>query len=292
MERVAFLIEESGERVFAMINPDELTFERQSGVRMRRRHDRPLASARRSDDPMIYVGGGITDLKLNLLFDVDLLTRSSTSFSQAPDFRTNLQAPPAEARIPPSISPDEGEGAVTEGDAAATTPPGAPLSVKDVRELSGPLWRLAENGSGDAVSDGPPSVHFIWGAAWNVPCIVISLAERFDQFSADGTPLRSWMRIHVRRTRLPTRAARAPDLSISPRTRSHGGRSDASLPESVVLTDPASSSRPDLVCDSVYGDMRLLHPLLDFNNIDDFWSLEPGTTLMTPPASVLREQER
>jgi hypothetical protein len=287
MERVAFLIEQSGERVFAMINPDELTFERQSGVRMRQRHERPLAGARRSDDPMIYVGGGVTDLKLNLLFDVDLLARSSPSFAQAPDFRTHLQAPPTEARTSLTIP---SEGSLAADDAGTGMPPAAPLTVADVRELSGPLWRLTENGTADAFTEGPPVVHFIWGAAWNVPCIALTVAERFDQFSSDGTPLRSWVRIHLRRTHLPTRPARVPDLSISPQRAPGGGRSDASLPESVVLTDPTSSSRPDLVCDTVYGDMRLLHPLLEFNNIDDFWSLEPGHTLMTPPASVLRRE--
>ena len=287
MERVAFLIEQSGERVFAMINPDELTFERQSGVSMRKRHERPLASARRTDDPMIYVGGGVTELKLNLLFDVDLLSRSSPSFAQAPDFRTNLQAPPAHARTRLSI-PQDSETAVVDADTISA--PSAQLAITDVRELSGPLWRLTENGVEGAVTDGPSVVHFIWGAAWNVPCIAISVAERFDQFAADGTPLRSWVRIHLRRTHLPMRRDRAPGLSLSPQLASSGLRSDASLPESVVLTDTASSSRPDTLCDSIYGDMRLLHPLLDFNGIDDFWSLDPGFTLMTPPASVLREQ--
>lgn len=277
MERVAFLIEQSGERVFAMINPEELTFERQSGVRMRQRNQRPLASARRSDDPMIYVGGGVTDLKLNLLFDVDLLTRSSPSISQAP---------PSEARTPRSISPN---GALTAAGDGTRAPPSAPPALTDVRDLSGPLWSLAENGAGDTLSDGPPIVHFIWGAAWNVPCIAISVAESFDQFSPDGTPLRSWMRIHLRRTCLLERIVRTPDLSILPQPRSGGGRNDASIPGSVVLTDPISSSRPDLICDSVYGDMRLLHPLMEFNNIDDFWSLESGHTLVTPPAWLLRD---
>jgi hypothetical protein len=274
-----------------MVNPDELTFERQSGVRMRQWHDRPLAAARRSDDPMIYVGGGITDLKLNLLFDVDLLARSSPSFSQAPDFRTHLQAPPAAALTPLSVAPlsDVPGSASNEGD-VAQAPTAPAVTVKDVRDLSGPLWRLTENGEGDALTEGPPVVFFIWGAAWNIPCIALSAAERFDQFSSDGTPLRSWMRIHLRRTRLPSRAADAPDLSISPLRASAAGRTPASVPESLVLTDPTSSSRPDLICDSVYGDLRLLHPLLEFNNIDDFWSLEPGRVLLTPPPSVLREE--
>lgn len=286
MERVAFLIEETGERVFAMINPDELTFERQAGVSMRQRHERPLAPARRSDDPMIYAGGGITDLKLSLLFDVDLLARSSPSFSQPPDFRRNLQAPPIEGRTPVAVSPDGAPGP----DQLPAGPPGEPLSIKDVRELSGPLWRLAENGDEIAPSEGPAIVNFIWGAAWNVPCIVISIAERFDQFSSDGMPLRSWVRVHLRRTRLPKRPPRAPDLFVAPQPARAAPRSDASLPESVVLTDPTSSSRPDLVCDSVYGDLRLLHGLLAFNNIDDFWSLERGHRLITPPAAALRDQ--
>lgn len=289
MERVAFLIEETGERVFAMINPAELTLERQSGIRMRQRHERPLACARRSDDPMIYVGGGITDLKLNLLFDVDLLSRTSPSFSRPPDFRTHLQASATEARTPPAASP-EGERSV--GETAPAGSPGEPLSIKDVRNLSGPLWRLAENYVGDELSDGPPGVHFIWGAAWNLPCIAISIAERFDQFSPDGTPRRSWVRIHLRRTRLPTRPARMPDLSVSRPRATGAGKRAASLPESVLLADPVASSRPDLVCESIYGDMSLLHSLLEFNNIDDFWALELGHTLITPPASVLRGQEQ
>jgi hypothetical protein len=285
MERVAFLIEQTGERVFAMINPDELIFERRSGVRMRQRDELPLAVARRSDDPMIYVGGGVTDLTLNLLFDVDLLARSSPSFSQQAGSRTPFLARAAEA---PSLA-DAVEGDSAAEDDGPGVMPALPTAVTDVRDLSGPLWRLTENGPDDA-SAGPPIVHFIWGAAWNVPCVAISVAERFDQFSVDGTPLRSWMRIRLRRTQLPSNTAREPDLSISPVRASGGGRPLESLPESVVLTDPTTSSRPDLICDSVYGDQRLLHPLLQFNNIDDFWSLEPGRTLVTPPASVLRNE--
>src|SRR5262245_20062836 len=109
MERVAFLIEQTDERVFAMINPDELVFERRSGVRMRQRDEMPLTVARRSDDPMIYVGGGVTDLTLNLLFDVDLLARSSPSFSQQAGSRPPFLARAAEA---PSLSE------AAEGDAA------------------------------------------------------------------------------------------------------------------------------------------------------------------------------
>ena len=157
---------------------------------------------------------------------------------------------------------------------------------------SGPLWRLTENGDAGTPTPGPPVVHFIWGAAWNIPCIAMSVAERFDQFAADGSPRRSWMRIHLRRTQLPTRAESATDLPMVTRPPSVGAAGDAEQPESVVLTDPTSSSRPDLLCDKLYGDLRLLRPLLSFNNIDDFWSLEPGRTLVTPPPSMLKGTSR
>lgn len=289
MERVAFLIEDSGERVFAMINPDELTFERRSGVGLRRRDELPLAAARRSDDPLIVVGGGITDIRLNLLFDVDLLARSSPSFSQAPDFRTHLQAPPASVRSPVSVGGEDDSDSALELAASQAQPQ---QTITDVRDLSGPLWRLTENGDAGAPTAGPPVVHFIWGAAWNIPCIAMSVAERFDQFAADGSPRRSWMRIHLRRTQLPTRTDSDAELALVSRRPSTANAAEAPQPESVVLTDPASSSRPDLLCDKLYGDMRLLHPLLKFNDIDDFWSLEPGRTLVTPPAAMLRSTQR
>ncbi len=197
---------------------------------------------------------------------------------------------PLLARAADLSAPSESaDGDVVEEGEVFSAAPAVPPTVTDVRDLSGPLWRLTENGA-DAASVGPPIVYFIWGAAWNVPCVAISVAERFDQFSADGTPLRSWVRMRLRRTHLPSNTAHAPELSISPVRTSGGRRGLESLPESVVLSDPTTSSRPDLICDSVYGDLRLLHPLLQFNDIDDFWSLEPGRALVTPPASVLRNE--
>lgn len=282
MERVAFLIDSTGERVFAMINPDELMFERQSGVRRRMSGSQPLASARRSDDAMIITGGGVTDLKLNLLFDVDLLTRTSSGFSQAPDYRTNIYAPPSRGRAPMSSERDDR--------ASIPAAAGPEPVITDVRTLSGPLWALAENVSDDQAVDGPPIVRFIWGAAWNIPCVAISVAERFDFFSQDGSPLRSWMRIHLRRINRPespaVSARRAPAFAPPRQTASDLEESAA---EALVIVDPVSSSRPDLLCDNVYGDTRLMHALLDYNDIDDFWSIEPGKILMTPPAAVLRE---
>jgi hypothetical protein len=61
--------------------------------------------------------------------------------------------------------------------------------------MTRPIWALAENSADVDRQRRPPSVRFVWGRAWNVPGIVTEVAERFDRFAADGSPLRSWMRL-------------------------------------------------------------------------------------------------
>ena len=145
MERVAFLVEETGEHLGALLNPETVVMTRQAGVEPRRSAGGRLTGAGLADDPMLFTGGGRTELRLDLLFDVDL-------------------AP-------------------------------AQTSVTDVRQMTRPIWRLAENSAEVERQRRPPSVRFVWGRAWNVPGIVTEVAERFDRFGADGSPLRSWLRL-------------------------------------------------------------------------------------------------
>ncbi|HEX7897231.1 MAG TPA: hypothetical protein VF950_05700 [Planctomycetota bacterium] len=72
MERVAFLIESTGERIGCMLNPETLLVQRSAGVRPRRAGTGVLAGAGLSDQPLLYTGGGSTALTLELLFDVTL----------------------------------------------------------------------------------------------------------------------------------------------------------------------------------------------------------------------------
>ncbi len=75
MERVAFLIEETGERISCLLNPESLTVRRTAGVR-----SQPPASGRGlSDDPLLFTGGGRTEIALDLLFDVNVAGSSITS---------------------------------------------------------------------------------------------------------------------------------------------------------------------------------------------------------------------
>ncbi len=88
MERVAFLIEQTNERLSCLLNPETLTIRRTSGVRPRASSGGQLTGIGLSDDPLLYTGGGRTEIELDLLFDVTLLGSSVTT-----DDVRNLTAP-------------------------------------------------------------------------------------------------------------------------------------------------------------------------------------------------------
>ena len=128
MERVAFLLEETGERLACMLNPENLVVSRSAGIRPRRSLGGALTGLALTDDPLIYTGGGTTELQLRLLFDISLS--------------------------------------------------GSSVRAEDVRELTAPLWQLAENVAGSDVYARPPLVRFVWGKSWNIPGVVAAVAER------------------------------------------------------------------------------------------------------------------
>src|SRR5262245_32780098 len=72
MERVAFLIEHSGERIGCLLNPESIVRRRAAGLRPRRSVSGLLTGRGLSDDQLIYTGGGMTELNLDLLFDVSV----------------------------------------------------------------------------------------------------------------------------------------------------------------------------------------------------------------------------
>lgn len=73
MERVAFLVEDTGARLDCLLNPETLEVTRLAGLRQRGVAAGRLTGAGLADDPLHLTGGGRTELTVDLLFDVDLV---------------------------------------------------------------------------------------------------------------------------------------------------------------------------------------------------------------------------
>lgn len=250
MERVAFLLEKTGERIPCLLNPDSLVIRRLAGVRTRRSSTGPLTGAGLKDDPLIYTGGGTTEINLDLLFDVSIA--------------------------------------------------GSSITTADVRDLTSPLWDLAE---GSAEQDGltqPPMVRFVWGKAWNIPGVVVAVAERLEDFGADGVPGRSWLRMRLLRVSeptlpgpdAPTLGSAIPevpeDMDIPPDqvlvhevTGGVAGASEEVPPEEEEQDETGPPARLDTVAQQYCG-YPWWKPIAQLNNIDDPLNIAPGTLLRIP----------
>lgn len=268
MERVALIVDATGQRLQCMLNPSSLVQQRSAGIRRRRSAGGLVTGAELADDPLLYTGGGWTELQLDLLFD------------------TALMAP---AAVP-----------VTESGAPAPPQP-------DVRELTRPLWELAEN-RGQTHDDGrPPLVRFVWGKAWNIPGVVLAVAERLEQFSAGGAPRRSWLRMRMRRVAEP--AAQVVPERAAP-TGANLPTGDEDLAADLIeihetlgaqrlgldeddrddAPPPDATERIDQIAAQRYGDPALWRLIAAFNKIANPLDLRPGQPLRLPPPSILVDE--
>ena len=189
MERVAFLIEDTGQRLECLLNPETLVLRRTAGVAPRRSTTGRVTGAGMTDDPLLYTGGGSTEIDLELLFDVSLA--------------------------------------------------GASIAAEDVRELTAPLWNLAENSAQSGRYGRPPLARLIWGKPWNVLGVVVSVAERLERFTPEGVPRQSWMRLRMRRVSDPPAGAdqaAQPAVRVSP-TAVEGG--EIRVPETTIAVHRA-----------------------------------------------------
>jgi hypothetical protein len=57
VERVAFLVEETGDRITCMLNPEGMVVRRLAGVRRRRSAGGALTGAGLADDTLLFTGG-------------------------------------------------------------------------------------------------------------------------------------------------------------------------------------------------------------------------------------------
>ncbi len=249
MERVAFLVEETGVRLSCMLNPQNVTLRRTAGVRARRSAGGPLTGAGLADDPLLYTGGGRTELDIDLLFDVSLA--------------------------------------------------GSTILSDDVRDLTRPLWDLAENASEERGYGRPPLVRLVWGKAWNVPGVVEAVAERLEQFTPAGAPQRSWLRLRL------VRVGEPPPRPPVPRLPPHAitlAPEELAVPEEEIIIhevvggevgdvaegEGTAGERLDEIAARYYGEPGLWRLLAAYNDIEDPTHIPPPRLLRVPPLSALR----
>ncbi len=179
-------------------------------------------------------------------------------------------------------------------------PPPDPARVIDVRELTQPLWALAETGSPVDGALLAQRIRFIWGKSWNVPGVVLAVAERLERFDADGVPQRSWLSLRLRRVEdngadlsaAPPAAPSDPQFSngLGGSAGSEDGFGAVAIP-----VDPGgiAALRADLGAAQHYGDPALAAAWCEFNDRDDMLRGEEGLRMRVPPRALLeaiREQ--
>jgi hypothetical protein len=250
MERVAFLIESTGQRVECLLNPESFTLTRQAGLRAQRSLGAVLSGMAESDNLLLATGGGVTELVLELLFDVS--KQSSAA-------------------------------------------PGAALETS-VQALTAPLWALAENSERSPLgASTPPRVRFVWGKSWNIPARVVTVAERFEHFTAAGTAQRSWIKLRLVRCNeaAPSnaQAVLSPPRAATPFMIEQVPLEDLQSHEvqGAAPQDPASSGlaeRIDQLAHRYYGNAAYWPLLAAFNGLDNPAELPLGTRLLVPPLSV------
>lgn len=243
MDRVGFLLEDTGARLGCLLNPETLEVSRVAGVRPRQSASGLLTLRGLRDDPLHFTGGGTTEVKMDLLFDIGLA--------------------------------------------------GSSILTEDVRDLTGPLWQLAENAVDEEGLGRLRLARFVWGKAWNIPGVVAAISERFEDFSAEGIPRRSWVR--MRFLRVEDQAA------ISPLASEAASPAEALPPEDMVTADQLpnedlaahevvggsatapSGIRLDALALQVYGDASLWRWIAAFNNIADPLHIPAGQIILIPP---------
>jgi hypothetical protein len=243
VERVAFLVESTGVRIPCLLNPELLVIRRVAGLRPRRAATGQLTGAALADDPLLYTGGGRTELDLSLLFDISLA--------------------------------------------------GANVTTEDVRDLTGPLWNLAENAVADDGFGRPTLVRFVWGKSWNIPGVVAAVAERLENFTPEGLARRSWLRLRMLRVGEPARPVPAPEplvpAGVGPTADDLAGvpPDQFSIGELGGGESPGGSERLDTFLDRHGISPRRWKLVAELNGIDAPSLLAAGTALRLPPPALV-----
>lgn len=258
MERVAFLVEATGERLSCLLNPEGIVWRRQAGLRRRGTATGVITGQALADDPLIATGGGSTEIDLDLLFDIELA-----------------------GGLMPAASP-----LASAGDAADRRP-----DETDVRDMTRTFWNLAENGASQDGFGAPPLVRLIWGRAWNIPGLVIAVAERLERFTASGVPQRSWLRLRLSRV-AEGEAGATVSAPVTPQFEPPvlPDGDDAAVPwlDLPIDADGLPQRRFDQIAADATGNPASWRSLAELNDIDDPLQLPEGVVLRLPSATRTR----
>src|SRR5262245_44982595 len=237
MERVAFIVDATGERIDCLLNPETFEVKRVAGVRPRGSTGGALIGTGLADDPLLFTGGGRTEITLDLVFDVDLI----------------------EARQAP----------------------------EDVRALTRQLWRLAENSATERGAVRPPLVRLVWGKTWNLPAVIVAVAERFDSFGPTGIPRRSWLRLKMLRV---AESAQAAQSSFDGELASAAAAAPIPAVGGAVQAIGDGGSEPgysgvrfDLMAEEAVGNPMRWRMLAEHDRIANPLDVPAGTVLSVPP---------
>jgi hypothetical protein len=252
MERAAFLIEDTGERISCMLNPDSVTMRRRAGVRTRDSISGPLAASGIADDPLLFTGGGSTELQLDLLFDTSI---AGTSL-ETEDVRELTSA----------------LWAFAENTAGEDQTYGRPQLVRFV-------WGKHWNVPGIVASVSERLEYFSDGGAprrsW-LRMRLLRAAEPVVGMSgeaavSDVPPLPGPDELNI-----------PPEDMIIHETVGGGSTPDDENPENV------SGERPDELAHRYLGDPGAWRWVVGPSGIDDPLHVPPGTTLRIPPPTIIR----
>lgn len=173
---------------------------------------------------------------------------------------------------------------------------GSSIQTEDVRDLTQPLWRLAENSVEEGGFGRPQRMRLVWGKRLSEPGVIASIAERLEHFTPSGAPRRSWLRLRMLRVdEAGTEAAPPP---VSPGLTAEqvtAGLPPESFEAHEVLgaggepgQPPVAGQRLDELAHQYYGDSSLWRLVASLNGIADPMKVPAGTVLQLPPASALR----
>jgi nucleoid-associated protein YgaU len=250
MVRVGFVIEATGATMGCLLNPLSLVVQRSAGVRPEEAPSGLFARTTASDYPLLYTGGGTTELLLELLFDAPL--------------HTSMRAQDAGT-------------------------PGAAAAEIDVRDLTSPFFNLSEN-AGDRTQPPIARFIWgkAWNVR-GVVASVSERLERFTDGGVPHRSWLSMRFLRLVDTPAARDAVLKPapalDLSSAGRERARDHVISGTGETANTLTTSAGD-RLDTLASRYYGNPSLWRAIASYNNIDDPARIPPGTTLRIPPPAA------